>query len=90
MCDHFLHKIQNHHLLCFLHSLEIACVLPVLAEGMRGEPQKPSYEIGEKVTLSCPDGMHLEGAALILCEPSLKWSPNMKNIQCKRTGKPLQ
>ncbi|KAM7167031.1 complement component C7 isoform 1-T2 [Macrochelys suwanniensis] len=61
-----------------------ACVLPVLVEGMRGEPWKASYEIGEKVTLSCPEGTHLEGSALILCEPSLKWSPDMKAIQCKR------
>ncbi|EMP30262.1 Complement component C7 [Chelonia mydas] len=71
-------------LIAYPQCKKTACVLPVLAEDMRGEPWKPSYEIGEKVTLSCLDGMHLEGSSLILCEPSLKWSPDMKDIQCKR------
>ncbi|NWH46269.1 CO7 protein, partial [Fregata magnificens] len=63
---------------------ETACLMPVLEGGLQGEPWKPVYEIGERITLSCPHGMHLEGARSILCEPSLKWSPDMKTIQCKR------
>ncbi|XP_061473153.1 complement component C7 [Rhineura floridana] len=63
---------------------KIACVLPALEGGLRGDPVKPSYQIGEKVKLSCPDGMQLEGAAYLLCEPSLKWSPNVNDIQCQR------
>ncbi|NXY31797.1 CO7 protein, partial [Pomatorhinus ruficollis] len=66
---------------------ETACLLPDLEGGLQGEPWKPMYEIGERITLSCPHGMHLEGAHSILCEPSLKWSPDVKTIQCKR---PLQ
>ncbi|XP_025913916.1 complement component C7 [Apteryx rowi] len=61
-----------------------ACLLPALEGGLQGEPWKPLYEIGERVTLSCPHDMHLEGAGSILCEPSLKWSPDMTTIQCKR------
>ncbi|OXB76746.1 UNVERIFIED_CONTAM: hypothetical protein H355_007021 [Colinus virginianus] len=67
-----------------LHSLETACLLPLLEGGLQGEPWKPSYEIGERITLSCPRGMHLEGARSILCEPSLKWTPDMKTIHCKK------
>ncbi|KAI1240143.1 hypothetical protein IHE44_0011595 [Lamprotornis superbus] len=63
---------------------ETACLLPDLERGLQGEPWKPVYEIGERITLSCPHGMHLEGARSILCEPSLKWSPDVKTIQCKR------
>ncbi|NXD04030.1 CO7 protein, partial [Certhia familiaris] len=62
---------------------ETACLLPDLEGGLQGEPWKPVYEIGERITLSCPDGMHLEGAHSILCEPSLRWSPDVKTIQCK-------
>ncbi|KAM6188186.1 LOW QUALITY PROTEIN: complement component C7-like [Sarcoramphus papa] len=61
-----------------------ACLLPILEGGLQGEPWKPLYEISERITLSCPHGMHLEGALSILCEPSLKWSPYMKTILCKR------
>nr|XP_033788137.1 complement component C7 [Geotrypetes seraphini] len=62
----------------------IACVSPVLQLDVRGDPQISSYQIGQKVTLSCPAGMHLQGAAIILCESSLKWSPDVKNTQCRR------
>lgn len=73
-----------------LQSTETACLLPDLEGGLQGEPWKPVYEIGERIALSCPHGMNLEGAHSILCEPSLKWSPDVKTIQCKRPGKPLQ
>ncbi|KAL8203949.1 UNVERIFIED_CONTAM: hypothetical protein K2H54_065457, partial [Gekko kuhli] len=61
-----------------------ACILPALEGGMRRDPAKRWYEIGEKVRLSCPDGMQLEGQSLLLCQPSLKWSPDINNIQCRR------
>ncbi|XP_029434000.1 LOW QUALITY PROTEIN: complement component C7 [Rhinatrema bivittatum] len=61
----------------------IACTFPALQANVRGAPWNSSYQIGEKVTLSCPAGMRLEGAAIILCESSLKWSPDVKEIQCK-------
>ncbi|KFW79057.1 Complement component C7 [Manacus vitellinus] len=62
---------------------ETACLLPDLEGGLQGQPWKAVYEIGERITLSCPHSMHLEGAHSILCEPSLKWSPDVKTVQCK-------
>jgi len=88
--DCFLQSTDSLWLSQMFQSLETACLLPVLEGGLQGEPWKPVYEIGERITLSCPHGMHLEGASSILCEPSLKWSPDMKTIQCKRPGKSLQ
>ncbi|XP_015264814.1 PREDICTED: complement component C7 [Gekko japonicus] len=61
-----------------------ACILPVLEGGMRRDPAKRWYEIGEKVRLSCPGGMQLEGQSHLLCQPSLKWSPDIDNIRCRR------
>ncbi|XP_060092573.1 complement component C7 [Heteronotia binoei] len=61
-----------------------ACLLPALKEGMRIYPEKGVYEMGEKVRLSCPDDMQLEGHSLLLCQPNLKWSPDIDNIQCRR------
>lgn len=90
ICDCFLQSTDSLWLSQMLRSLETACLLPVLEGGLQGEPWKPVYEIGERITLSCPHGMHLEGAHSVLCEPSLKWSPDMKTIQCKRPGKPLR
>lgn len=88
--DCFLQSTDSLWLSRMLQSLETACLLPVLEGVLQGEPWKPVYEIGERITLSCPHGMQLEGARSVLCEPSLKWSPDMKTIQCKRPGKPLQ
>ncbi|KAJ1210246.1 hypothetical protein NDU88_005612 [Pleurodeles waltl] len=62
------------------------CTSPGLKNDVRISPNKGSYEIGEEVTLSCPPGHHLEGAATIVCETSLNWSPDVKNIQCKKTS----
>ncbi|KAH0627908.1 hypothetical protein JD844_008475 [Phrynosoma platyrhinos] len=77
--------IQKRSVFTFhIHFLETACVLPELEGGLSGHPVKPLYEIGEKVKLSCPDDMQVEGAALLLCEPSLKWSPNINEIHCRR------
>ncbi|XP_007948726.1 complement component C7 [Orycteropus afer afer] len=65
---------------------KIACVLPALVDGMQSHPQKLFYAVGEKVTLSCPGNMSLEGPSAFLCGSSLKWSPEMKNVQCVRKG----
>lgn len=71
---------------CSLLSLEIACVLPVLMDGIQSHPQKPFYTVGEKVTVSCSSGMSLEGPSTFLCGSSLKWSPEMKNARCVQKG----
>ncbi|ELK06090.1 Complement component C7, partial [Pteropus alecto] len=65
-----------------MHCQKIACVLPVLIEGIQSHPHKPFYTVGEKVTFSCSGGMSLEGPSTFLCGSSLKWSPEVKNVRC--------
>lgn len=72
-----------------MHCQKIACVLPTLMRGLQSHPQKPFYTVGEKVTFSCSSGMSLEGPSTFLCGSSLKWSPEMKNVQCVRKEAPL-
>ncbi|TKC36729.1 hypothetical protein EI555_015348 [Monodon monoceros] len=68
---------------------EIACVLPALMDGIQSHPHKPFYTVGEKVTFSCSGGRSLEGPSTFLCGSSLKWSPEMKNVQCVQKDAPL-
>ncbi|XP_008582528.1 PREDICTED: complement component C7 [Galeopterus variegatus] len=68
---------------------KIACVLPVLTDGIQSHPHKPFYTVGEKVTFSCSGGMSLEGPSAFLCGSSLKWDPEMKNVQCVQKDTPL-
>ncbi|XP_072680880.1 complement component C7 isoform X1 [Canis lupus baileyi] len=68
---------------------KIACVLPPLKDGIQSHPHKPFYGVGEKVTISCSGGMSLEGPSAFLCGSSLKWSPDMKNVQCVKKDAPL-
>ncbi|KAM9693909.1 complement component C7 isoform 1-T1 [Trichechus inunguis] len=72
-----------------MHCQKIACVLPALMNGMQSHPHKLFYQVGEKVTFSCPSGMSLGGPSVFLCGSSLKWSPEMKNVQCVRKGATL-
>ncbi|XP_011821752.1 PREDICTED: complement component C7 [Mandrillus leucophaeus] len=72
-----------------MHCQKIACVLPVLMDGIQSHPQKPFYTVGEKVTVSCSGGMSLEGPSTFLCGSSLKWSPEMKNARCVQKDNPL-
>lgn len=68
---------------------KIACVLPALMDHIQSHPLKASYTIGEKVTFSCSGGMSLEGPSVFLCGSSLKWSPEMKSVQCVQKEAPL-
>ncbi|EQB79060.1 complement component C7 [Camelus ferus] len=68
---------------------EIACVLPALMDGMQSHPHKAFYTVGEKVAISCSGGMSVEGPSTFLCGSSLKWSPEMKNVQCVQKDAPL-
>ncbi|XP_037655093.1 complement component C7 isoform X2 [Choloepus didactylus] len=72
-----------------MHCQKTACVLPALTDGIQSQPHKSFYAIGEKVIFSCADGMFLEGPSSFLCGSSLKWSPEMKNIQCVQKDVPL-
>ncbi|XP_058846100.1 complement component C7-like [Acipenser ruthenus] len=66
-----------------LHCHSVVCGPPTLQSDITGTPWKTSYEIGEKITLSCPPAKKLEGASEIMCDSSLNWSPKLTGIQCK-------
>lgn len=72
-----------------MHCQKIACVLPALMDGIQSHPHKPFYTIGEKVTISCSGGRSLEGPSTFLCSSSLKWSPEVKDVQCVQREAPL-
>ncbi|XP_016003454.2 complement component C7 isoform X2 [Rousettus aegyptiacus] len=72
-----------------MHCQKIACVLPVLIDGIQSHPHKPFYTVGEKVTFSCSGGMSLEGPSTFLCGSSLKWSPEVKDVRCVQKDTPL-
>ncbi|XP_063817474.1 complement component C7 [Pseudophryne corroboree] len=67
----------------------LLCSRPDLSEHLSIAPVKYSYQIGDKITLSCPPDLQLDGPAVTLCSSSLTWNPNVKNIQCtKNTATP--
>jgi len=73
---------------CFLFLLFFSavsvCKLNSLAKDVVASPFNPIYSIGERVTLSCPEGRTLEGEAMIICDPSLHFSPDPANIKCSQ------
>ncbi|XP_041856265.1 complement component C7 [Melanotaenia boesemani] len=58
------------------------CRLNSLTEGVIASPLQPFYSIGQSVVLSCPKGRILEGEATIICNPSLNFSPDPREIRC--------
>ncbi|KAM4808348.1 complement component C7 [Rhinophrynus dorsalis] len=62
----------------------IMCSHPALSSNIRTAPKKNFYQVGDKISLSCPSGLDLEGPGTILCTSSLNWSPDIKNIQCTK------
>lgn len=60
------------------------CRIPQLKRDVIPTPTKVVYQIGELVTLSCPEGSMLEGdVSQIMCSPSLLWSPSPASVLCK-------
>ncbi|KAG7240860.1 hypothetical protein INR49_023434, partial [Caranx melampygus] len=60
------------------------CGDPPLNRHVIATPTKAVYQIGDRVSLSCPAHLVLDGEeSEILCNPSLLWSPSPENIQCK-------
>ncbi|KAL4630069.1 complement component C7-like [Arapaima gigas] len=57
------------------------CGAPPLPQDVAGDPWKVTYDVGERILLSCPPGRQLEGTSEILCDSSLNWSPKPK-IKC--------
>ncbi|KAK7934269.1 hypothetical protein WMY93_005165 [Mugilogobius chulae] len=60
------------------------CMLPTLAAGVLVAPDKSSYEIGDTVTLSCPEGKALQGERRATCDTSLNFSPDPTQVTCKQ------
>uniref|UniRef100_A0A672QFM4 Complement component C7 n=1 Tax=Sinocyclocheilus grahami TaxID=75366 RepID=A0A672QFM4_SINGR len=51
-------------------------------EYVTGSPWKLTYNIGDAISLSCPEGKVREGPAEIQCNAGLAWSPQPKEISC--------
>ncbi|MEE6458111.1 hypothetical protein FKM82_000179 [Ascaphus truei] len=62
----------------------IVCARPVLPGDIKSVPEQDFYHIGEKIRISCPAELNLDGPATILCTSSLNWYPNIQSIQCTR------
>ncbi|KAK7135655.1 hypothetical protein R3I94_014346 [Phoxinus phoxinus] len=58
------------------------CDGPRLPPDVTGSPWKLSYNIGEAVSLSCPEGKVKEGPGEIRCNAGLSWSPQPKETSC--------
>ncbi|KAJ8260744.1 hypothetical protein COCON_G00164670 [Conger conger] len=59
------------------------CGFPSLQNNIMAAPGKPTYQIGELVTLSCPPGTQRVGASEITCDSSLNWSPSAEQTRCQ-------
>uniref|UniRef100_A0A671SYW8 Complement component C7 n=1 Tax=Sinocyclocheilus anshuiensis TaxID=1608454 RepID=A0A671SYW8_9TELE len=51
-------------------------------EYVTGSPWKLTYNIGDAISLSCPEGKVREGPAEIQCNAGLSWSPQPKETSC--------
>lgn len=45
-----------------------------------------SYDIGQTVTLSCPEGKRLDGVQEVSCNPSQEFSPDPADVRCVTGG----
>lgn len=60
------------------------CAIPQLNSEVKATLTKAAYEIGDRVSLSCPAGSVLDAeVSEILCSPSLQWSPSPASAHCK-------
>uniref|UniRef100_A0A8C8ERJ3 Complement component C7 n=1 Tax=Oncorhynchus tshawytscha TaxID=74940 RepID=A0A8C8ERJ3_ONCTS len=62
------------------------CHVPSLLNDVTGSPWQPTYDIGERIPLSCPEGRHIVGDKEIICDSSLHWSPDPNTITCSQAG----
>uniref|UniRef100_A0A8C7TEE0 Complement component C7 n=1 Tax=Oncorhynchus mykiss TaxID=8022 RepID=A0A8C7TEE0_ONCMY len=65
------------------------CHVPSLLNDVTGSPWQPTYDIGERIPLSCPKGRHIVGDKEIICDSSLHWSPDPNTITCSQAPKTL-
>ncbi|KAI2661545.1 Complement component C7 [Labeo rohita] len=69
----------------FRHEIECKkalCDPPQLPPDVTESPRKLTYNIGEAVSLSCPEGKVIEGPAEIQCNAGLSWSPQPQETRC--------
>ncbi|XP_041815757.1 complement component 7b [Chelmon rostratus] len=60
------------------------CGIPPLNSELVATPTKEAYQIGERVSLSCPAGSLLDGeVSETMCSSSLQWSPSPASVLCK-------
>ncbi|XP_015250797.1 PREDICTED: complement component C7-like isoform X1 [Cyprinodon variegatus] len=64
----------------------LICKLPSLPDVI-ASPLQEAYNIGESVTLSCPEGSALEGEAMATCDSSLHFSPDPAQTRCIQAEK---
>lgn len=58
------------------------CRMDFISDGVTVSPLKKVYDIGETVTLSCPEGKRLDGEPTAICDSSLFFSPSLENTRC--------
>ncbi|XP_059214454.1 complement component 7b [Centropristis striata] len=59
------------------------CGIPQLNSEVIATPTKVAYHIGDRVSLSCPEGSVLEAEeSHSMCSPSLQWSPSPDRAHC--------
>uniref|UniRef100_A0A3B4ATJ5 Complement component C7 n=1 Tax=Periophthalmus magnuspinnatus TaxID=409849 RepID=A0A3B4ATJ5_9GOBI len=59
----------------------------LLSAGVLASPDKSTYEIGDSVMLSCPEGQLLQGENTAICDPSLNFSPDPTLVTCTRADR---
>uniref|UniRef100_A0A3B4ATM9 Complement component C7 n=1 Tax=Periophthalmus magnuspinnatus TaxID=409849 RepID=A0A3B4ATM9_9GOBI len=69
---------------CHFFLIVSNCMMPVLSAGVLASPDKSTYEIGDSVMLSCPEGQLLQGENTAICDPSLNFSPDPTLVTCTR------
>ncbi|KAJ7993616.1 hypothetical protein DPEC_G00256480 [Dallia pectoralis] len=64
------------------------CTSPFLSSDVTGSPLNSTYDIGDIIHVSCPDGRHVVGDTEIICDSSLHWSPDPSTITCSQVNQP--
>uniref|UniRef100_A0A8D0AH51 Complement component C7 n=1 Tax=Sander lucioperca TaxID=283035 RepID=A0A8D0AH51_SANLU len=60
------------------------CGIPILNGNVIATPTKEAYQIGDRLSLSCPAGSVLDAeVSETICSPSLQWSPSPASAHCK-------
>ncbi|XP_056134374.1 complement component C7 [Lampris incognitus] len=70
--------------------MKTRCKIDSLSKGVSASPWKESYDIGERITLSCPLGSQIRGESEIICDSSLQLSPNPAETTCSKVTVPQQ